>query len=88
MVNAANSYSEGIEHGDGEIAPFAEDCERHENGGQTTHNAAPVPWPVPMGPPEGDRAMAVIGTLTCTAQQQRNSRLHYTIMAAAAGAGG
>jgi len=68
MINAANSYFESIEHGDGEIAPFAEDCERHENGGQTTHNATPVPWPVPMGTPEDDRAMATLGTLTCTAQ--------------------
>jgi hypothetical protein len=68
MIDAANSYFEAIEHGNGEIAPFAEDCERHENGGQTTHNATPVPWPVPMGSPEGDRAMAVLGTLTCTAQ--------------------
>jgi hypothetical protein len=43
MINAANSYFEAIEHGDGELAPFAEDCERHENGAQTTHNAASVP---------------------------------------------
>jgi hypothetical protein len=68
MINAANAYFEAIEHGDGEIAPFAEDCERHENGGQTTHNAMPVPWPVPMGSPADDHAMAVLGTLTCTAQ--------------------
>jgi hypothetical protein len=68
MINAANSYFEAIEHGDGEIAPFAEDCERHENGGQTTHNAMPVPWPVPMGSPADDHAMAMLGTLTCTAQ--------------------
>ncbi len=68
MINAANSYFESIEHGNGELAPFAEDCERHENGGQTTHNATPVPWPVPMGSPADDRAMAIIGTLTCTAQ--------------------
>jgi hypothetical protein len=68
MINAANSYFEAIEHGDGEIAPFAEDCERHENGAQTTHNAASVPWPVPMGSPEADRAMAIIGTLSCSAQ--------------------
>src|ERR1700722_4170583 len=45
MINAANSYFESIEHGDGEIAPFAEDCERHENGGKTTHKATPAPWP-------------------------------------------
>jgi hypothetical protein len=73
MINAANSYFEAIEHGDGEIAPFAEDCERHENGAQTTHNAASVPWPVPMGSPEDDRAMAIIGTLSCA--QQLNSQV-------------
>ena len=68
MIDAANRYFESIEHSDSEIAPFAEDCERHENGGQTTHNATPVPWPVPMGSPEGDRAMSILGTLTFTAQ--------------------
>jgi hypothetical protein len=68
MIDAANRYFESIERGNGEIAPFAEDCERHENGGQTTHNATPVPWPVPMGTPQDDHAMAVLGTLTCTAQ--------------------
>ena len=68
MMHAANSYFEAIEHNDGEIAPFAEDCERHENGAQTTHNAASVPWPVPMGSPEADHAMAIIGTLSCSAQ--------------------
>jgi hypothetical protein len=73
MINAANSYFEAIEHGDGELAPFAEDCERHENGSQTTHNAASVPWPVPMGSPEDDRAMAIIGTLSCA--QQLNSQV-------------
>ena len=68
MLNAANSYFEAIEHSNGKLAPFAEDCERHENGGQTTHNAKPVPWPVPMGSPADDHAMAILGTLTCTAQ--------------------
>jgi hypothetical protein len=68
MINAANSYFEAIEHGKGELAPFAEECERHENGAQTTHNAASVPWPVPMGSHEDDRAMAIIGTLSCSAQ--------------------
>jgi len=68
MINAANSYFEAIEHGNGELAPFAEDCERHENGAQTTHNAASVPWPVPMGSPQDDRAMAIIGTLSCAQQ--------------------
>jgi hypothetical protein len=68
MLSAADSYFEAIEHGDGSLAPFAEDCERHENGGQTTHNATPVPWPVDLGSPEANRSMAIIGTLSCTKQ--------------------
>ena len=85
MINAANSYFEAIEHGDGEIAPFAEDCERHENGGQTTHNATPVPWPVPMGSPEADHAMAILGTLTCTPNSTARFELHHPAVAAALG---
>lgn len=68
MIDAADSYFEAIEHGKGSIAPFAEDCERHENGGQTTHNKTPVPWPVDLGSPKAYQDMAVIGTLTCSAQ--------------------
>jgi hypothetical protein len=68
MVNIADSYFEAIEHADGKLAPFADDCVRRENGGQTTHNAKPVPWPVPLGSKEADDAMAYIGTLSCSDQ--------------------
>ena len=68
MVNAADNYFEAIEHSNGSIAPFADDCERHENGGQTTHNAKPVPWPVPLGSKAADDAMAYLGTLSCKDQ--------------------
>lgn len=68
MVNIADSYFEAIEHADGKLAPFAEDCVRRENGGQTTHNATPVPWPVPLGSKAADDAMAYIGTLSCSDQ--------------------
>jgi hypothetical protein len=68
MLNAADSYFEAIEHGKGSLAPFADDCERHENGGQTTHNKTPIPWPVDLGSPEANHSMAIIGTLSCTAQ--------------------
>ena len=64
MVNIADSYFEAIEHADGKLAPFADDCVRRENGGQTTHNATPVPWPVPLGSRQADEAMAYIGTLS------------------------
>jgi hypothetical protein len=68
MVNIADSYFEAIEHADGKLAPFADDCVRRENGGQTTHNAQPVPWPVPLGSKQADDAMAYIGTLSCSDQ--------------------
>jgi hypothetical protein len=68
MVNIADSYFEAIEHANGKLAPFADDCVRRENGGQTTHNANPVPWPVPLGSKQADDAMAYIGTLSCSDQ--------------------
>jgi hypothetical protein len=68
MVNIADSYFEAIEHADGKLAPFAADCVRRENGGQTTHNAKPVPWPVSLGSKQADEAMAYIGTLSCSDQ--------------------
>jgi hypothetical protein len=68
MVNIADSYFEAIEHANGKLAPFADDCVRRENGGQTTHNARPVPWPVPLGSKAADDAMAYIGTLSCSDQ--------------------
>lgn len=68
MVSIADSYFEAIEHADGKLAPFADECVRRENGGQTTHNAKPVPWPVPLGSKQADDAMAYIGTLSCSDQ--------------------
>jgi hypothetical protein len=68
MVNIADSYFEAIEHANGKLAPFADECVRRENGGQTTHNAKPVPWPVPLGSKQADDAMAYLGTLSCSDQ--------------------
>jgi len=68
MVAIADSYFEAIEHANGKLAPFADDCVRRENGGQTTHNATPVPWPVPLGSKAADDAMAYLGTLSCSDQ--------------------
>ena len=68
MVNAADDYFEAIEHNDGSLAPFADDCDRRENGSKTTNNHPPVPWPVPLGSPEADRGMAYMDSLGCAAQ--------------------
>lgn len=68
LVNIADSYFEATEHAQGRLAPFAAHCVRHENGMQTTSNAPPQPWPVPLGSKEADAAMAYIGSLNCDAQ--------------------
>jgi hypothetical protein len=40
LIACGNAYFDGIERGDGEIIPAAEDCARVENGVQTTLNTA------------------------------------------------
>jgi hypothetical protein len=42
MFRAANSYFDAIEQSNGKLAPFDNDCVRHENGMQTTGNRSPV----------------------------------------------
>ena len=51
MVLAANQYFEGIEQNSGDVVPFDEQCERFENGVQTTGNSqfGPPGSPVSLG---------------------------------------
>ena len=41
MLRIANAYFASIEQCNGDLAPFADDAERHENGSQTTTNKPP-----------------------------------------------
>jgi hypothetical protein len=40
MIAIANKYSEGVEHSSGDLVPFDPDCNRVQNGVQTTNNPA------------------------------------------------
>ena len=42
LIKIANSYFEGIEKNTGEIVPFHKDCNRYENGTQTTNNPSTI----------------------------------------------
>lgn len=68
MLRAADAYFDGLEQCRGDIVPLDDSCVRHENGGQATTNDTNRPWPIDMGSEEGNRAMAIIGTLTCRDQ--------------------
>lgn len=60
MVKIASSYFDAIEQTSGKVAPFADDCVRHENGGQTTS------WDTPD--PLADAATNAVTSLGCAAQ--------------------
>jgi hypothetical protein len=68
MLRIANSYFDAIEQTNGKVAPFADDCERHENGQQTTS------WKEPD--PLADAATNAITALGCAAQID-SGELHY-----------
>jgi hypothetical protein len=42
LIKIANSYFDGIEQNTGGIVPFHKDCNRFENGTQTTNNPATI----------------------------------------------
>lgn len=70
MFKAADSYFDSIEHVDGSLAPFADDCERHENGGQTTTNKVPDP--------RADPATQKINALNCRDQMNTHNLAYIT----------
>jgi hypothetical protein len=68
MIYAANAYFDALTGDDGRIAPFADDCVRHEQGYQTVNNKTPGRFaPSPAAPPTSG-PMAQFSMMTC--QQQ------------------
>jgi len=65
MLAAANSYYDAIEFSDGNIAPFAEECQRREGGITSANNQDPPP-PDAEETPFG--AMAMFGRMKCGEQ--------------------
>lgn len=72
LAYAANAYFDALTGEDGHIAPFADDCVRHEQGYQTVNNPKPgraMPAPAIPDPstPFG-KQMADLSTMTCGQQ--------------------
>jgi hypothetical protein len=74
MLCIANSYFDSIEQTNGNIAPFADDCERHENGMQTTTNKPPDPATVSLA----RLAMARVDALGCRDQTSSGNLSYIT----------
>jgi len=64
MFRAANAYYDAIEQNDGNVAPFADECERHEGGITSANNQEPVP----EGAETTFGAMAAFGRMKCGEQ--------------------
>ena len=68
MVAAANAYFAALTGDDGKIAPFHEDCVRHENGYRTVNNDKPGrAAPSPAIPPP-DSMFGKLSMMTCEEQ--------------------
>ncbi len=63
MLKAANSYYDAIEQSDGSVAPFADECQRRENGITSANNQEP---PQEKETPFG--SMASFGRMKCGEQ--------------------
>jgi hypothetical protein len=70
MLHIGMSYYDALDLNNGAYAPFADDCERHENGFQTARN--PMYRTTGGGSGQTDAAFAYLGGLGCTAQMNTN----------------
>jgi hypothetical protein len=64
MRKAANAYYDAIEMNDGNVAPFADDCQRRENGVTSANNQDPLPPGAPLAP----GSIAMFGRMKCGPQ--------------------
>jgi hypothetical protein len=64
MLAAANAYYDAIEQSDGNVAPFADECQRHEGGITSANNQEPLP----EGAETTFGAMAAFGRMKCGEQ--------------------
>jgi len=67
LVHIAKSYYDALDNNNGYLAPFAPDCERHENGIRTAPNGGPS-LPAPAIPGGTQRPPSLMGMQDCTSQ--------------------
>jgi hypothetical protein len=68
LAYAANAYFDALTGEDGRIAPFADDCVRHEQGYQTVNNKTPGRFAPSPAPPPTTGPFAKFSMMTCSDQ--------------------
>src|SRR5581483_2739217 len=66
LIHIAKSYYDALDNNNGSLAPFAPDCERHENGMRTAPSGGPVGGGAAPGAPP--RPPSLVGMQTCASQ--------------------
>lgn len=72
LIHIAKSYYDALDNNNGYLAPFAADCERHENGMRTAPNGGPSLGGAGI-PGQAPRPPSLQGMQSCTSQLQANT---------------
>jgi len=68
LIHIAKSYYDALDNNNGYLAPFADDCERHENGFRTAPNGGPSLTTGPSPVAAAARPPGLVGLQTCATQ--------------------
>ena len=79
MIHIAKSYYDALDNNNGHLAPFAPDCERHENGMRTAPFGGPsLGGAIPGGGPP--RPPGLAGLQDCTSQIDSGAFQYITVI--------
>jgi hypothetical protein len=79
LVHIAKSYYDALDNNNGYLAPFASDCERHENGIRTAPSGGPS-LSGPMIPGMPQRPPSLLGLQDCTSQINSGAFQYITVI--------
>ncbi len=77
LIHIAKSYYDALDNNNGHLAPFAADCERHENGMRTAPTGGPS-LTGPAIPGQPPRPATLLGMQDCTTQMDSGTFLYIT----------
>jgi hypothetical protein len=66
LIHIAKSYYDAVDLNNGSLAPFASDCDRHENGSRTAPSGGPLSGPDIPG--AAQRPIGLLGMIDCRSQ--------------------
>ncbi|HTV49941.1 MAG TPA: hypothetical protein VME21_02070 [Steroidobacteraceae bacterium] len=78
LLHIAKSYYDALDNNNGSLAPFAPDCERHENGMRTAPSGGPLAGSGMPGAPQ--RPPGLVGMQDCTSQINSGTFQYITVI--------